>query len=163
VRGARRQTGWEEGVGGGAHTTVTGSTEGFLGSAAISLVDGLTLVRIRGMIQLTLTSAVGLLSGFRGAYGIGIASSEAIGVGTSAIKIPVADADWDGWMWHHFFNVIAFSSAADGLVRQTIPIDCKAMRKFPAGDALYLAWEMAEIGTAELTHQADTRVLAKLP
>ena len=71
----RRRTGWEEGPGGVAVTQYTGTSVKIHGSAASSLVDGLTVARIRGLWRCFLNGTVTAAGdGYQGAIGIGIAT-----------------------------------------------------------------------------------------
>ncbi len=160
----RRKTGWEEGVGGQAVLTRTASGAIFVGSALSVLFDGLTLVRVRGMIELTLQSVSAAGDGFAGAFGIAVTSLDAVTAGVASVPQPVADMDWDGWLWHQFIFLHATSATLSETNpnRINIPIDSKAMRKIGVNDAIYLMVELTEIGTAEIDIFADTRVLVKL-
>ena len=103
----RRRTGWEVGVGDiSALQSITTSSVAIVGNGLVALLDGLTLVRTRGIIQLVLTAAASPLDGFRGAFGICIVSEDAFGIGATAVPDPVADAGWDGWLWHQFYSLM---------------------------------------------------------
>ena len=165
---ARRLTGWSEGP--GDFTTlqsITVSSVGLVGQGAVAAQEGLTVVRIRGVIGLTLTAADAALSGFRGAFGICRISENAFGIGVTAIPSPIIDRSWDGWMWHqHYYlmQAVVFSAQiAGGSALVTIPIDTKAMRKVPVSDVIVLMGEHIESGTAVMNVMASTRLLSKLP
>ena len=164
----RRLTSWEIGVGGFEQTpvTVTSSSVSTVGLGAQSLEDGLTIVRIRGLISLVLSAVDAPLSGFQGAFGICIVSQDAAAVGPTAIPDPVVDEDWDGWMWHQYYSLIqpiAFAAQSAASAVEKLVIDTKAMRKFAANDVLILIGEHLETGTCTMTVSADSRVLVKLP
>ena len=166
--GVRRLTGWSEGPGDfPTLQSITGASVGIVGQGAQSNSEGLTVVRIRGVIGLTLTAADAALSGFRGAFGICRVSENAFGIGVTAVPAPLTDRFWDGWMWHqHYYLMQAavFSAQiAGGSALVTIPIDTKAMRKVPATDIIVLVGEHIESGTAVMNVTASTRLLAKLP
>ena len=125
-----------------------------------------TIVRIRGMILVTLTSATAAGDGFSGAMGIGIAGTPAFVAGSASLPTPVTESEWDGWMWHTFFQVQAVTATiSDGAnavgASLRIPVDTKAMRKFSDAQTLFGMIEVTELGTAVAEVQADTRMLAK--
>jgi len=121
-----------------------------------------TIVRIRGVLVLTLTSG-SLGDGFFGAAGIGLIAENAFTAGVTSVPTPFLDADWDGWIWHTFFDLRGFD--ADGPApRQTIVIDSKAMRKWEGDEmTLFGSTDVVETGVASMFTEADTRVLVKLP
>ena len=161
-RSPRRRTGWEEGPGFlGAQTF--GATASALFAGVELLTDGNTVVRIRGMIELILTSASALGDGFHGAFGIGIVTAQAFGVGISAVPTPVTEVEWEGWLWHQFFSIHAPTAAQVSDNRQVIEIDTKAMRKIGANEVVFLMVEATEVGTSGLIARAGTRMLLKLP
>jgi len=136
-----------------------------VGNGAQATVDGVTVIRTRGLIELTISAATAGLDGYAGAFGIAICSNDAFAVGVTAVPTPISDVAWDGWMWHQFFSVhapAAFQATGTGPYATTIEIDCKAMRKINVGETLYMAVEATEIGACVLTVRADTRILSKL-
>ena len=144
-----------------------GSSVWSLGS--IALLDGLTIVRIRGELSLYLSVVTTVFDGFqRWAAGICIVSENAATVGVTAIPASLTDIGWDGWMWHHSAAGMAgFSTAETGqsvMEAVRIPIDTKAMRKLRETDVVVGVIEMGtEIGTATVRYAAQTRMLSKLP
>jgi len=163
LRAPRRLTGWDEGPGGTALTTISDSLATILGSGFSFLLDGLTIVRIRGSIQVFLTSGAAN-SGFHCALGMGVVSLDAFTVGITAVPDPIADMQWGGWMYHRFFDVhsSAAFSATDGANKVQFEIDSKAMRKVGQNDLLFLSLEAVESGTAVMSVCAETRILLKL-
>ena len=126
-----------------------------------------TLVRTRGEVELVLSAITAGTAGFTGAMAIGIATVDAIGVGVTALPSPASDADFDGWLWHSFFNIHSCTAAiADGsnqLVWKK-EIDSKAMRKVSDQYGIFGIMEVsAEVGTVSGFLNADTRILTKLP
>jgi len=163
---SRRRTGWELGPGGDAPLTVSADGISILGSGLVLLVDGLTLVRLRGSVQALLTQATAIADGFHCAMGIGIVNEDAFAIGVTTIMDPLTDADWDGWLYHRFFDLHAQSSTtvgpgpADNL---QFEVDSKAMRKTTDGDVIFAALEVVEQTTAVMQVFFDSRVLFKLP
>ncbi len=162
---ARRSTSWSGSV---------EEVDGSLSSSATSLwslagipsVEGLTIIRTRGVCGLTLLSATAAGDGFFGAIGIGITTDEAIAVGVTAVPGPITDDSWDGWLYHQYFDLRSTTATiADGtnISRVVIEIDSKAMRKFPVGMTVFGSTEVVESGTATLEIQAATRMLFKNP
>jgi len=114
-----------------------------------------------------LTAATAAGDGFLGAVGIGVVNENAFTVGgTTSVPTPVTDMDWDGWMWHQFFdlrtNVAGVGDGQSG-ISIGFDIDSKAMRIL--GDEMILmgCTEVVESGTATMEVSADSRILAKLP
>ena len=162
----KRQTGWEEGVGElTSLQAVTASTSLIIGSVGFQLaVDGVTLIRTRGIIQVILTAA-GAAEGFNGAFGICVVSNDAFAVGITAIPNPVDDMDWDGWLYHQFWSLMApaaFQATGTGPFVKDLVIDSKAMRKVGQNDTIVLVGQFLEIGTAALSVTAGSRFLFKL-
>ena len=164
---ARRKTSWAFGP--TDVDTSLATTQTTLWTTFIALtVPEVTIVRIRGMASAYLQSATAVGDGFRGAVGIALVTAEAITAGVASVPTPLGDDDWDGWIWHSYFDVRAVTSTiADGVnaggavVR--IPIDSKAMRIWNDNLRLFGVWEVVESGTAVAEAVASTRVLVKLP
>ena len=96
TRSARRQTAWGSGPGsdstGGAQqiTGVTGTLWGVFNTPS---VEGLTLIRVRGMIELRLSTITAAGDGFSGAIGLGIADNRAINAGVASVPLPFSGDD----------------------------------------------------------------------
>jgi len=160
----RRKTSWELGPAILSGTvSISSSSSAILGVGAETLVDGHTLVRIRGNLTAFLTAATSAGDGFIANVGIGIVTAEAFAVGITACPLPQADLDWDGWLWMQtiVLRPQSFASGRSGII--DVEIDSKSMRKLNTGDTIFFAVEGDETGTAVLTFAADTRVLVKLP
>ena len=132
------------------------------------MVDGNTIVRLRGSALLYLTSVAAALNGFtRVALGIGIVSTAAATVGITAVPTPLTEINWEGWMFHWTGSLINIDNTIDdsiggGVVR--IPIDSKAMRKINDDETLFGVVEVSgEVGTAVMGFNGSTRMLVKLP
>ncbi len=176
---ARRKTSW----GFGSQTGVDGDTQAIVASSvvlatigALTNVDGITAVRIRGDLNVFLTLAAALGDGFHGAFGIGTANENAFTAGIASLNTPITDETWDGWMYHRYFGpfsggpiVAATAAMQEVAVNATsaalhIEVDSKAMRKLRQGMVIYAALEVIEVGAAAQMEWAfNSRVLAKLP
>ena len=166
VRGAaRRKTAWDVGPGGQTVTTYATSGVTLLGFGAAAVVDGLTLIRLRGDIEIILMGASGISNGYAGAMGIGIVTAEAFAAGATAMPDPVADLEWDGWLWHQFIQVHSdiIKSTTLNIPNQHYSVDSKAMRKLRLGDTIFMSSEFIESGTATMDIWFNSRLLVKLP
>jgi len=119
-------------------------------------------------VKAFLTTANAVSDGFHGAIGIGVVTDDAFGVGVSAVPDPLDEMEWDGWLWHSFFDIhTAASPLDDGVNAATVgwqkDIDSKAMRKLNLGDTIFAIAEVTMGGTAVMQLFLDTRVLLKLP
>ena len=172
--GPKRLTAW--GLGPGTTTVATTSTtsDAIIGSGAVPLVEGLTVVRVRGEFQAFLIAATGADDGFGCALGIGVANAQAFAAGIVSLNTPLDEADWDGWLYHRFFSlhsssVIDGSVAADAdsinarSVAIRFEIDSKAMRKLSDEMVLYMALSVTLGGTAQMKFVGNIRILLKLP
>ena len=158
-----RKTSWSIGPGSSALTVVSTNATTILGQGASFILDGLTIVRIRGSLRMFLTTA-GAVEGFHCAVGMGIVTDEAFAVGQSAMPRPIADAGWNGWMYHRYFDVMSLSTLAAGDNNNWVAfeVDTKAMRKVAANETLFMSLQHVEIGTAVAQVLFDSRVLVKL-
>jgi len=128
--------------------------------------EGFTIVRIRGEFLAFLQSAGSNGDGFQGAVGIGLASDEAFAVGITALPTPLSDDEDELWIWHSFFNIFAGTAATgsrEPAATVRLPVDTKAMRKFPVGTTMFAAVEVVETGVAVGSSKLLTRMLFKLP
>jgi len=162
--GSRRKVTWSSGPEGLVDISATGSFVFPTGAAAV--LNDMTIVRTRGELLLTLSSASGAQLGFQYAAGICVVSENAAGVGATAIPAPLTDSFWDGWLWHREGNIQADATAT--LVNQLgcsvdrIQMDSKAMRKIHLTDVMVGVIEVIETGTCILRARMVTRVLTKL-
>jgi len=164
---SKRMTSW--GVGPQSLEVLLTASAKQLWTAAVVLVRDtkVTIVRIRGMVHIMQTNATSIGDGFSGALGIGVMSGDAFNAGVASLPGPVTDSEWDGWMWHSFFDVRQRTAIeADGVNSGSgdvrIEIDTKAMRKFEDTEALVGVIEVTEQGTATAEFWADSRILLKL-
>ena len=166
IGGPKRLVSWEDGPEGVTVLSSVSSTVFPIAVAAI--VDGLTIIRIRGELNMALDTTGAVLEGFPLlAAGLAIVSENAAGVGVTAIPSPYTDKHWDGWMWHwsgSMYTVTTAPTDAEGCAVARIVIDNKSMRKFKASDTLVGVIEAgSEVGTAQLQAVLNTRLLVKLP
>jgi len=176
--GVRRQTSWGTGPKSGASglsVSISASSTNLGGIVAVPASDGITLIRTRGELVFALETADALSSGFRGAFGIGIATDDAIAIGVTALPMPIGQETWDGWLYHTYFAALAAevmgAANASSTVSGTAALNCvvrrevdsKAMRKIPVGMTLYCALEVTETNTATARWSFNSRTLVKLP
>jgi len=170
VRTQRRKTAW----GVGPNATAQASTAAlnpiaWANGVVLQNDSEATIVRIRGIMSLVLHVSSLAAGGFLGAAGIGITTAAAFAAGVGSMPSPITELDWDGWMWHHFYDVHSVTAtiadgANAGAVYQRVLIDSKAMRKFRTDEVVFGIWENAEeIGTATVTIHANSRMLFMLP
>ena len=126
-----------------------------------------TIMRTRGGGLFSLSAATAAQDGFLVGLGIGLVSVQAQTAGATSIPGPLADRDWDGWLWHEIFVVRAVTATiADGANAVTVAhhfeIDSKAMRKWDSdADVIVGMMEVTELGTAVGELHAMTRLLLK--
>jgi len=148
-----------------AGDTISTTSNVILGSGITPLIPQMTVVRLRGTIGIQLVTATAAEAGFNYALGIGICTADAFAIGVTATPTPFDDAEWPGWLWHHFGYIKAPQEVHDlnQVPLQQITIDSKAMRKLRLNEILYAAIECGEQGTAVIRVHCMTRVLVKLP
>jgi len=163
---SRRLTAWAEGPE-SVRQTVTGNDH-LVWTFGVATTQGkVTIVRIRGTWQIRLTTTSAVNAGFHGALGIGLVTTPAFDAGAVSTPGPLTEVDWDGWMWHTFFDVNSITAViADGVnafsvVAQGV-IDSKAMRLFDEDTTLIGAVEVEEDGTQLAMLSAETRMLVKI-
>ena len=164
---ARRLTSWLVGPGSSVVTAFSSSSTSILGSGALATVDGLTVVRLRGSILAVLNSATAAGDGFHCALGVGVCTADAFAVGVTALPAPIDEVDWDGWMYHRFFDVNVGDKTAGDVNWNSATfreeVDSKAMRKLPENMVLFASLQAVEDTTASMLVYFDSRVLVKLP
>ena len=169
VRVPRRRKGWN--IGPGAPNSVEnfgGSANAIVGQGAEATQDGGTLVRLRGSLLWGAGEQSAQGEGWIGAFGIGIVTAEAFAIGSTAMPSPVADVDWDGWIYWTPVQAIQTEVAggnAEGDIRNEESVDTKAMRKLRQGDTIFAAVEVVTLGTASGSFilAFDSRTLIALP
>ena len=175
---ARRRNSWEV----GPETGVNGDSQAvsasgqFLATTAVRVLqDGLTIVRTRGDLNLILQTADGGASGFHGAFGIGIFNFNAVNTGgISSLLTPLADENWDGWLYHRYFSLFPGAAVAAAASQDTdqvnattaalhIEVDSKAMRKTQQDDSVVAILDVVEVGVCAMRWAFNCRQLLKLP
>lgn len=162
----RRKTAWGLGPGGSAVTTISASSKVIVGAGVESSVNSfLTVVRIRGWLQLFLTAHNTDGDGYFGAFGIGKVSEDAFNIGATAMPGPITDAGWGGWQYHQFISVHTPDALLFGTEAATLnqDVDTKAMRILKSNEVIFAMIEVTEIGIAVLQVHFDSRMLLKLP
>ena len=158
-RVARRRTGWATGVTG--DQTLTVATVALFGTGTQALQDGLTIVRTRGEFLAFVSSVDAVTSGMRVGVGICVVTENAFGAGVGSVPTPIADLQWDGWLWHSMGHVFGVAAEGAGFWRQEI--DSKAMRKMKEDDIIVAVLEVSqEVGTVTLQTKIKSRTLFKL-
>ena len=164
----RRKYLWVDGPQGSQ--SLTSEIKNFFPLATQAILPGLTVVRLRGEVNLFQTSAVAAIDGFdRVALGICIVSEQSAAVAAAAgLPSPDLDMDWPGWMWH--WSGSLFSAAAhveptsEGPASVRIVIDNKSMRIWKDSDVMVgVVAANGEVSTASLQATMNVRVLTKLP
>ena len=164
-RGTRRNTSW--GFGPDSTEQTMSSSAKILGSTGITTTVPSTIIRIRGYQSLTVLSTSAGGDGMLGASGIGLVTADAFAIGITAIPGPQTDSQWEGWMWHRFWDVRTNTATlADGVnsvgANKSFEIDSKAMRKWDsASQVLVMVHEGTESGAMSVEVNADTRILIK--
>jgi len=132
-----------------------------------TVIEPVTIVRLRGQFNFYLESASAISSGFSIAVGIGITSSDAFTAGALPEPGALDDLSWP-WLWHQFLDVRAITAtiadgANAGAIYARVEIDGKAMRKQNPQETLFgVTQTIAESGTATARMFARVRVLDKL-
>ena len=154
-------------------TNFTASSTGILGSGVTPTADKLTVARLRGEFMAFLASASAADNGFMCALGVGIVTNAAFAIGATAVPDPIDDAEWDGWLYHRFFNLISPTAISNtaitdadsvGIVSNVVrfEVDSKAMRKQDLEETLMAVVQAVEVGTATMSVQFNSRTLVML-
>ena len=162
----RRRTAWTFGLAGTVSLSAAGAA--VFGSGTQNLEDGETAIRIRGELNVALTTSTSSLDGFSEcAAGLCVVTENAAGVGVTAVPSPITDIAWDGWMWFwtgSMWSPIGTETGASGTDSARIVIDSKAMRKWKNTDVIVGVFAVtSEVGTFVVQAVMNTRVLFKLP
>jgi len=170
ARAPRRLTAWDLGPGGDDlgtldNVSVVSDSNVILGAGVTPLIPAITVVRIRGFIEVNLVAADAALSGFNFAAGIGIVTLDAFTAGAASVPNPFSDIQWPGWLWHHLGGIHAPQEILDlnQVAAQRIEVDSKAMRKVRLNEVMTLIMSFGETATATVNVRAATRALVKLP
>ena len=165
TRGPKRFSVWGQGPSEAGGTITAPGVLLWDTGATLGQDSAATVIRTRGLVTASLIGpATSDGDGYRGAHGIGIASTDAFLAG--AVPSPLDDPEWPGWFWFSHFNVkdLDVSDAGAGAVSRSdrMVIDSKAMRILKAGQTLFGKSEFVENGAAVLEIEADCRILLKL-
>ncbi len=169
---SRRQTAWSIGPATGSAPgspqaiSASGTTLATIGIGAN--VQGLTLIRTRGQLTLSLDTAAANGNGFVGAFGIAVVGGEAFTAGVGSLPDPQDDADDERWLYHRWFQVhsttaVTADIGAQPLASVVVEVDSKAMRKTEENEVICAVLGVVEIGTASMGWMFASRVLDKLP
>ena len=132
------------------NTTVIGlaSATALLDSSAVPLVQGETIIRVRGTLWIT-PDTLAATENSNGALGFCIVMDQALAVGVGSIPTPYSDQDSELWFVHQYWATrnmkqtdVGFS--AEGF--QRVDFDSKAMRKLPSGSSLAVVIENGNSG-----------------
>jgi len=156
-RGKQRLTQW---VGPADQGFVTVASAGATLVATFPFGEPATIIRTRGAVAIQLNSYT-TDTAITGAFGIAVVSTDAVGIGITAIPKPFRDADWGGWfVWRtfgHRFETI--TQAGVLLASWLLEIDSKAMRKVTPNETMVI---VAESQTGIFSIFDGTRHLIKL-
>ncbi len=157
----KRATFWGRSPADTAPTSLAASTA-VLDSTSVPLIQGETIVRVRGAINVSSDQQT-VTENQLGAVGFLIASDEAVAVGVGSIPTPYTDQDSDLWFVHRYFaNRTVFSSGVgvDFNVMFEYSFDSKAMRKIETGSTLCVVVENGS--TTGLLYTLNYAVLFKV-
>ena len=166
-RGRKRTMTWGLGPDIADGSASANGTQLWTSSVVLVAEAEVTLVRMRGFFHVTLNTADAIGAGFFGAVGLGLVTTRAVVAGAGSIPRPIQEADWDGWIYHRYWDVRAITATiADGVNAASasigFEIDSKAMRKWSANESLVGVFEVIESANATCELQAETRLLLKL-
>jgi len=161
---SRRLTQWTA----GPQTTdnILTGTGSVIWNLGITTSDPVTLIRTRGYAHVQLQTADAAGAGFVGALGIGIVSNPSFTAGVASVPTPLTDEEWEGWLWHQYFDVRAITATIANGVNGVgnnfrFEIDSKAMRVWDDETTLMGVIEVVESVNATLEFNARTRILLK--
>ena len=153
------------GLGPASSTQVLSASGKTIWSTGTTPGQNLTVIRTRGLVNVTLINATGAGDGIFGAHGIYMMTEDAFLIGVTAALDPLTDANSDMWLWHSYFNVSqVMATEGDGQNAMAgysnIVIDSKAMRKgFDPERVMVGMTGTRVVGTASARMQAETRQL----
>jgi len=170
-RSQRSKTFWELGPGGNDLPTMdpvlfSASSSSILGLGVTPVGQPLTIVRLHGYLELLLATADSSLSGYNWAFGIGVVSADAFGVGVTAVPKPFDDMDWNGWMVHKqgalHTPIAGVADAGFGTSIQSIEIGSKSMRKLNLNEVMFGILQVGEVINATMNARLGSRVLLQV-
>ena len=153
TRGLKRPTSWEGTIFNLQLVTATSAFATITTEAILENTLNSTLIRQRGNVLVydqvraaqTIDSVVGL--------GIYLANNVAVGVGITALQLPITDIGSD-WLWHTLIPIASnYDAAGDQaldapLIAMREVIDGKAMRKVDPNQVLVLVGQVQDFGGA---------------
>ncbi len=147
-----------------AEVLITSGTQ-VLWTLGSTVTEKATIVRIRGLAALTMTTSDAAGAGFFGAMGLAMVSDEALAAGAGSIPSPLTALDFP-WVWHSFFDIRGNTATiADGVnapLKVLITIDNKGMRKQTPGQTLVGIIDQVESTNAVAELHSATRILDML-
>ena len=169
-RSSRRQVAWGIGPGASVVVAAPSASQANIMGAGVVLVneEKATIVRIWGSLSAFLTTASAAGDGFHCAMGIGLVTDQAFAAGVASLPTPLDESDWDGWMYHRFFDVhtpfatLTESGVVNGVTAIEFEVDTKAMRKWVENMTVVAVLDSVEQGTASMNVFFDSRMLLKL-
>ncbi len=145
-------------------TTVAGTVK-VAGASAFALTESAaTLVRTRGELMLSTTTAIAG-SHIHGAFGMIVVSSDAAGVGITALPGPITDItnDWVVWQAVNLVHQTATEDGASLAQTWRYPFDSRGMRKMKAAESLVFILELtSDVAAAVIRGQYIFRFQFKL-
>ena len=112
-----------------------------------------------------MNAAAAIGDGYSGAVGVGIVTLPAFTVGITVVPTPLTEVEWEGWLYHQFFDIRAgLDVGLASHISQHWAVDSKAMRKFDDINLVLMSLiEVIEQGTSQIEIGFNTRMLVKLP
>ena len=159
----RRETSWLAGL--FATDTVAASTALLLTqlNAAALALRPFTVVRVRGILQITSDQAAANESQFAG-FGMAVVTTQAAAIGITAVPTPVTDNGSD--LFFLYQSIMARRQVSTGVsvseAGKVLEIDSKAMRKVEDGQDLISVVELPGVGNGGAVFDSYCRVLIKL-
>jgi len=124
-------------------TSVIGVAKAVYSVGIATLLDALTIVRTRGELSVRIAAAAAGNTIMRGAMGIILVSSDAFGIGVTAVPGPLSDSGADWYVWVPF--TLAFDDVIannDSVYVAHVPFDSRGMRKSKGGDVSAIVLEV---------------------
>ena len=127
------------------------AASGAVGLGSLTLTEpALTLVRTRGSFSMKVRTSGASLNGGNGAYGIIVASTQALAAGLASLPLPMTDIenDWVVWVPFTWFKDATGTNPADLGAHRHLAFDSRGMRKLKLGEAL--------VGVVEVFQEDNT-------
>lgn len=160
-RARGRVSSWSTGPGGTTATQISATSAVLVGSGSTPTIP-LTVLRLRGELLIHLDTVGSAGDGYRGAFGVGIASLPAFTAGINSLPTPITEDADENWLYHTYFAVTSPTATLADQTGSTffrMTIDSKAMRKADVDKVFYAAIEVVETGAAVMTCSFDSRFL----